>query len=101
MRSNLVGPLLVSMLSRRGCSQRWAAEKAGIGHTALSERLRGVKSSLGVDSLVTIAEALGATQDEVQAVRDFDALDHGALPLDEATTIDEVRAAREAIEAHR
>jgi transcriptional regulator with XRE-family HTH domain len=101
VRSNLIGPFVASLLSRSQRSQRWAADVAGVGHTSLSERLRGVKSSLGVEALVTIAEALGATADEVQAVRDLDAIDRGALPLDEATTADEVRAAREAIEACR
>jgi hypothetical protein len=102
VRSNLVAPLLLSILRRSDRSQRWAARAAGIGHVALSERLRGEgRLCLATETLVAVAKAVGATEEEQELLRDLDAIDRGAIPLDTTARPEEVRAARQAILAAR
>ena len=101
MRSNLAGPFVISILSRAERSQRWAAGKAGVTSVALGERLRGDGPGLRLEKLLEAARAAGATDDELQTIADLDAIDRGALPLDDRTTPGELRAARAAILAQR
>ncbi len=97
MRSNLAGPFVASLLARNGQSQRWAAEKIGVSHVALGERLRGVKLGVSTERLLGVARLAHASPEQLELLADLDAIDRGALPLDQYTTPDEVRAAREAI----
>jgi hypothetical protein len=97
VRSNLAGPFVASLLSRNGQSQRWAAEQLGISHVALGERLRGVGPGVALERLLDVARLAHATPEQLALIADLDALDRGALPLDEQTTPEEVRAARAAI----
>jgi hypothetical protein len=101
VHSNLAGPFVTGLLKRSDRSQRWAADKAGVSHVVLNERLRGNASAMGVDKLVAVARAAGATDAEAETVADLHAIDKGAMPLDEQTTLEEVQAARAAIEARR
>ena len=101
MRSNLAGPFVISILSRAERSQRWAAGKAGVSSVALGERLRGDGPGLRLEKLLEAARAAGASEDELATIADLDAIDRGALPLDEHTTPAELRAARAAILAER
>lgn len=101
MRSNLAGPFVASILSRAERSQRWAAGKAGVTSVALGERLRGDGPGLRLEKLLEAARAAGASEDELQTIADLDAIDRGAMPLDEHTTPAELRAARAAILAQR
>lgn len=97
MRSNLAGPFVASLLSRNGQSQRWAAEQLGVSHVALGERLRGRGAGVSLDRLLDVARLAHASEEQLAFIADLDAIDRGALPLDEQTTPEEVRAAREAI----
>jgi transcriptional regulator with XRE-family HTH domain len=101
VRSNLAGPFVASLLSRSKRSRRWAAEEVGVSHSAVDERLRGVVSALSLEKLAAVAAAAGATEGELETVANLHAIDRGALPLDEQTTLEEVQAARAAIEARR
>lgn len=98
MRSNLAGPFVAAIISRAERSQRWAAGKAGVTSVALGERLRGAGPGVRLEALLDAARAAGATPSELATIADLDALDRGALPLAEGTTLEQVRAAREAIE---
>lgn len=97
VRSNLAGPYVASILARDSRTQRYAALKAGCSHVALGERLRGDVSSLSLEKLQDAARACGASEAELETIADLHAIDRGALPLPEGTTVDQVRAAREAI----
>lgn len=97
MRSNLAGPFVASLLSRNGQSQRWAAVRVGVSHVALGQRLRGSGPGVSLDRLLEVARLAYASPEQLAFVSDLDALDRGALPLDEQTTPAEVRAARVAI----
>lgn len=101
MRSNLAGPFVATLLSRNGQSQRWAAERAGVSHVALGERLRGAGPGVSLERLLDVARLAHASPEQLAFVADLDALDRGALPLDEQTTPAEVRAARDAISEAR
>lgn len=97
MRSNLAGPFVASLLSRNGQSQRWAAEKLGFSHTALGQRLRGEGTGVSLERLLDVARLAHASPEQLAFIADLDAIDRGAMPLDEQTTPEEVRAARLAI----
>lgn len=97
VRSNLAGPFVVSLLARAERSLRWAARYAGCSHVALGDRLRGDVHAMGLEKLQEAARACGASCDELALIADLHAIDRGALPLDEQTTPEEVRAARAAI----
>lgn len=97
MRSNLAGPFVASLLSRNGQSQRWAAEQIGVSHVSLGERLRGKGIGVSLERLLDVARLASASPEQLAFVADLDAIDRGALPLDEQTTPEEVRAARAAI----
>ena len=56
---------------------------------------------MSLATLQAAATAAGATAEELSLIADLDALDRGALPLDEQTTPQELRAARAAILAQR
>ena len=101
MRSNLAGPFVASLLARNGQSQRWAAEQVGVSHVALGERLRGVKLGVSTERLLDVARLAHASAEQLELLSDLDAIDRGALPLDERTKPEEVRAAREAIAGAR
>lgn len=101
MRSNLAGPFVASLLFRNGQSQRWAAEQVGVSHVALSERLNRGGAGVSLERLLDVARLAHASPEQLAFIADLDALDRGALPLDEQTTVDEVRAAREAIQGVR
>jgi predicted transcriptional regulator len=97
VRSNLAGPFVASLLSRNGQSQRWAAEQLGISHVALGQRLRGAGPGVALERLLDVARLAHASPEQLSFIADLDAVDRGALPLDEQITPQEVRAAREAI----
>jgi hypothetical protein len=97
VRSNLAGPFVASLLTRNGQSQRWAAEQVGVSHVALGERLRGTGPGVSLERLLDVARLTHATPEQLAFIADLDAIDRGALPLDEQTTPEEVRAARVAI----
>ncbi len=101
MRSNLAGPLVAAILARSRRSCRWAAEQAGVSHVALGERLRGAGPGVSLATLQAAALAAEATAEELALIADLDAIDRGALPLDELTTPAELKAARAAILAER
>lgn len=98
VRSNLAGPFVASLLSRNGQSQRWAADKVGISHTALGQRLRGEGTGCSLDRLLAVARLAHASDEQLAYIADLDALDRGSLPLAEGTTPEQVRAARGALE---
>lgn len=89
---------MASLLARNGQSQRWAAERVGISHTALGQRLRGEGTGCSLDRLLAVAQLAHASDEQLAFVADLDALDHGSLPLAEGTTPEQVRAAREVLE---
>lgn len=97
MPSNLAGPFVASILARAERSVRWAARHVGCSHVAIGARLRGDVSALGLEKLQDVARVCGASCDELAAIADMHAVDRGALPLDEQTTVGEVRAAKAAI----
>jgi hypothetical protein len=101
VRSNLLAPFLTALLSRYGHTVASAARAAAIGHMPVYARLQGGRATIGTEKLATLVKAIGATADEVQTVLDLEAIDRGALPLDEQTTPAELRAARAAILAQR
>jgi hypothetical protein len=97
VRSNLAGPFVASLLLRNGQSIRWAADRVGVSHVALGERLRGAGPGVSLERLLEVARLAHASLEQLDIITDLDALDRGSLPLDEQTTAAEVRAARAAI----
>jgi transcriptional regulator with XRE-family HTH domain len=92
-----LAPFLAALKERSGKSLLELSAASGVAVPTLSRRLH-TPDGMGLEKILLVGAAMGATEEELETIRDLDAIDRGYLSVPRGALPEWVRAARRMVE---